>query len=726
MPSHPVEHGELEGGKHFVYWCDPFPKPAYLFALVAGDMWRIEGSFRTKSGRDITLHIYAEQKDLEHCRWAMECIKRAMKWDEDTFGLEYDLDLFQIVSVPDFNFGAMENKGLNIYNASLLLADPTTTTDEQFKRIDSVIAHEYFHNFTGDRVTLRDWFQLSLKEGLTVYRDSEYTSDMYSRAMRRIVATNLMRSTQFAEDGGPNAHPVRPSEYIAIDNFYTTTIYEKGAEVLRMLEEIVGKETFNCAIREYLKKYDGQGATIENFVGVVSDVSKTDLSQFMLWFSQSGTPEVTIEDKYDPDKLEFTIKAKQNVPPTPKQTEKRPMHIPIAMGLINSNGKDIQLLSSDNKTVPVANGTTVLHLTQKEQEWTFIDVTEKPVPSYLRRFSAPVKLIRNHTNSELLFRMANDSDPVARWDAAQSMGVTIFNDIVDSIDSGRKPKVNQQYIEAIRRTLRNSDLDGSFRSEMLTQPAFKYMETLYDKVPVDKWIAARRLIRTELVENLYDDFMATWNEMQDFGKGRSLDPSAVARRQLRNTCLYWLLIKKDPKMIKRCYKYFSEADCFTDRLEALFALGWTDSAECDKALSEFYNMYKDNAVVLPSWFAVQVSSDRDDALERAKKLTSHEAFIVKRPNHIYALFGGFTSNYYQYHRHDGAGYEFLADWVIKLDEINPNVAARFAKALAGWQRYEEKRAELIKTQLKRIVAKTNLSKNTWEIVSNGLETRASS
>ncbi|MBN1409413.1 MAG: aminopeptidase N [Spirochaetales bacterium] len=704
--GNPVEKKDLPDGKHSVRWQDPFPKPAYIFALVAGKLERIESVFTTKSGKKVDLHIYGVPKDIPKLDWAMDCLKRAMKWDEDTFGLEYDLNLFQIVSVPDFNFGAMENKGLNIFNSSVLLADPDTTTYAGYKRIDSVIAHEYFHNYTGDRVTLRDWFQLSLKEGLTVYRDSLYSSDMYSADMGRIQAAQTLRAGQFAEDAGPNAHPVRPESYVTIDNFYTTTVYRKGAEVLRMLEDVTGKEKFNRGIREYLKRFDGKCATLEDFVGIVAEVTGTDLKQFMLWFSQAGTPEVTLSESYDEVKNEFTIRAKQGIPRTPGQDRKLPMHIPLRTGLIDDNGVDLV--------------STVLHLKEPEQTWTFPGVNARPVVSCPRRFSAPVKLHTESGMDELLFRIRCDGDAFSKWDAVQSVGMLDFNAIIEKLLKGEKPQCDRRYPEALVPVISDPGIDGELKAAIMFFPSMSFLETYHENIVPEIWIQARRFQRMSFCGILQDTLSGVFDSLYDPDETFSMDEAACSRRALRNAAINRLMYADTVKYSGRCYEYYVRSNNISDRLAALAGLCNSDSPEREKALADFYDRYKDNEVVLPSWFMLQAGMDDDDVLDKVKELTRHPAFIKTRPNHIRALIGVFASNYFQYHRNDGSGYTFLADWVMRLDPMNPGVAARLALNLTTFKKYAAPNYSLMKKELERIIAVPGLSKNTHEVVGNAL------
>jgi aminopeptidase N len=719
-----VEAGELCGGRHFAVWHDPFPKPSYLFALVAGDLARLEDHFVTRSGRDVLLEIYAEAKDIDKCDHAMASLKRAMQWDEDRFGLEYDLDRFMIVAVSDFNYGAMENKGLNIFNTKYVLARPETATDSDFVGIETVVAHEYFHNWTGNRVTCRDWFQLSLKEGLTVFRDQEFSSDLHSRAVKRISDVRRLRASQFVEDGGPLAHPVRPDSYVEISNFYTPTVYEKGAEVIRMLHALIGEDAFQRGMRIYFERHDGQAVTCEDFVAAMEAASGRDLRKFRLWYSQAGTPRLTVRGTYHADARTYRLTARQTTPPTPGQPAKRPMPILLALGLLDPDGAPIPL-RLEGEAGP-AGTSRVLELDGEEQRFTFLDVPAPPVPSLLRGFSAPVILDAGQDDAQLRFLMARDSDPFARWEAGHTYATRLMLGLIEARGAqgqgaGRPLALDPGLADAIAGTLADPALERAFVAQALTLPAESFVGEQMAVIEVDGIRAVREGLRTTLGERLAAQWSQTYRTYQSDGP-YSIEAEAIGRRALKNLALGYLVASGSDEGGRLCVAQFRHADNMTDRLAALSLLAESDLPERADALASFYERWQDDALVIDKWFALQAQTQRSDAVDQVTELLAHPAFTLKNPNRVRALVGAFAQgNPTGFHRADGAGYALVADQVLALDGRNPQVAARLLTPFGRWRRYDAGRQELMRAQLERILATPNLSRDSFEIVSKSLK-----
>jgi aminopeptidase N len=713
-----IEHGMLNGGRHYVVWEDPFPKPCYLFALVAGILVHVEDRFVTRSGREVTLQIYVEPGNQDKCDHAMRALKMAMAWDEEVYGLEYDLDIFMIVAVGDFNMGAMENKGLNIFNTKYILAKPETATDQDFLGVEAVVAHEYFHNWTGNRVTCRDWFQLSLKEGLTVFRDQEFSSDMHSRPVKRITDVQRLRSVQFAEDAGPMAHPVRPDSYIEINNFYTTTVYEKGAEVVRMIHTLLGKDGFRKGMDLYFARHDGQAVTCDDFVKAMEDATGKDLTQFRRWYSQAGTPELSVTGTYDAVDHSYRMTVRQSCPPTPGQFLKEPFHIPLALGLLDPDGRDIPLRL---KGEPAAVGTTrVLDIREPEQMFEFVDVRHPPVPSLLRGFSAPVKLKTPGTDADLMFLMAHDSDPFNRWEAGQTLATRLMLDLVEDRQAGKPLELMPGFIEAFARVLGNPTLDPAFAAQALSLPTEGYLAQQMEVIDVDGLHEVRRFVRRTLAEKLRGEFLAVYRGC-DTNEPFSIDAAAIGRRSLKNLCLGYLMSLEDRDALERCLGQFHGAQAMTDVIAALALLADTDQPERGPALARFYERWKHDALVVDKWFSIQATSQRADTLTEVKALLNHPAFQIRNPNKVYALIGGFAGgNIVRFHDRSGAGYEFLADQVLRLDALNPQVASRMVKLFARWRKYDAERQNLMRAQIERIVATPGLSRDVFEIASKSL------
>ncbi|HEX5093021.1 MAG TPA: aminopeptidase N [Burkholderiales bacterium] len=670
-----VDGGEEAGGRHWAKFDDPFLKPSYLFALVAADLEEAKDTFTTRSGKAAELSVYVEPGKLDQAGWAMDCLKRAMKWDEDRFGLELDLEQYKIVAVGDFNSGAMENKGLNIFNTRYVLARPDTATDADYQAIDAVVAHEYFHNWTGDRVTCRDWFQLSLKEGLTVFRDQEYSSDLYSRAVERIQNVRVLRAGQFPEDAGPMQHPVRPQSYLEIRNFYTMTVYEKGAEVVRMQHTLLGEEKFQAGMKLYFKRHDGQAVTCDDFVQAMQDASGVDLAQFRRWYDVAGTPVLDCSGDFADGR--FTLKVKQSMQP--------PFHIPLG--------------------VKVGPHERVLSVTEAEQSFDFA-VPEKPVPSLLRGFSAPVILNYPYTDADLLHLLAHDDDPFARWEAGQRLTADII--------LRRQGKPPADFLQAARRVLAGQD--HAFVAEMLTLPSETFLAESLEVVDPDALHAARLALRRTLAEALQPELTAAYRALQDDGP-YSPDPASIGRRALKNLCLGYLV---ELGLTPLADDQFRRADNMTDAMAALGCLANADCPEREPALQAFYEKWQAETLVVDKWLSVQATSRLPDTLARVRQLLAHPAFDLKVPNKVYALVRAFAANHVRFHAADGAGYAFLADRVLELDPLNPQVAARMARGFDRWRKFDAHRQAHAQAQLERIRGAAGLSRDVAEIVAKAL------
>jgi aminopeptidase N len=641
-----------------------------------------------------------------------------MRWDEDVFGLEYDLDVFNIVAVSDFNMGAMENKGLNIFNTRYVLAKPDTATDTDYQNIEAVIAHEYFHNWTGNRVTCRDWFQLSLKEGLTVFRDQEFSADQGSRAVRRIAEVRSLRAIQFPEDDGPLAHPVRPDSYIRIDNFYTPTVYNKGAELVRMIHTLIGREGFRHGMDLYIRRHDNHAATIEDFVAAMQDAGGVDLSQFKRWYEQAGTPEITVEDRWDAATRGYELTAQQKVPPTPGQPDKLPMLIPLAVGLIGPDGGELPTRLEDEPAGRV--GARVLPLADSRQSFRFVDLPARPVPSLLRGFSAPVKL-KDVPLDRLKFLAVHDTEPFARWEAGQQVATTILLDRVAGHQRGEAPvPLDPDLVAAMRRILADADRDPAFVAEALTLPSEAFLADQLAVVDVEAIHAARESARTVLGQTLAAEFAAAYRELVDAGP-YSIDGRSIGRRALRNACLSYLAAGDPEKGAALAMAQFEAGRNMTDVLAALTVLVDLDRQERTAALARFYELWSHDDLVIDKWFALQARSSLPQTPDRVRELTRHPAFERKNPNRVRALIGTFAqANQLRFHDASGAGYRFLADEVIALDPLNPTTAARLVQPLGSWRRHDTGRQALMRRELERVLAAPDLSKNTYEMVSKSL------
>ncbi|WP_018915710.1 aminopeptidase N [Vreelandella zhanjiangensis] len=714
--GNPVDSGKLENGRHFATWEDPHPKPCYLFALVAGNLHKVEDHFSTMSGRNVTLQIWVEKDNLDKTEHAMASLKRSMAWDEQTYGREYDLDLFMIVAVSDFNMGAMENKGLNIFNSAAVLTHPHTATDATFQNVEGIVAHEYFHNWSGNRVTCRDWFQLSLKEGFTVFRDQCFSADTNSAPVKRIQDVSFFRTAQFAEDAGPTAHPVRPDHFIEITNFYTLTIYEKGAEVVRMLCNLVGWDNFRRGADQYFDRFDGQAVTIEDFVGCMADTSGEDLSQFMRWYAQAGTPEIDAHGKYDYVKSEYHLTLRQRTPATPGQATKQPLHIPVRMGLVGTKSGQDLALTLEGETL---GKDAVIHLRDNEQTFVFTDVAEAPVPSLLRDFSAPVKLHFPYSREELAFLLTHDSDGFNRWDAGQRLAMLALDDLIAAHRNGVEKVMDARVIEAFRTLLTGSVSDKAVLAEMLTLPSEAYIAEQQPIVDVDAIHAAREFVRQSLALALRDEFVATF-EANRSDEPYAPTPEQIAQRSLKNIALSYLMSIEDEQAIAFCQAQFAADHNMTDVRHALTLLVHSDRDDLSSpALKAFGEKWAHDPLVMDQWFTIQVTRPQSDVLERVQFLMQHPAFSIKNPNKVRALIGAFAQNRINFHRLDGQGYALLADVVIELNRLNPEIAARLITPLTRWQRFDEARQSLMRTQLERIKQEP-LSSNVYEVVEKAL------
>ncbi len=714
-----VDSGNLDDGRHFTTWEDPFNKPCYLFALVAGDLVEIRDEFTTMSGRKISLHIYVEERNRHKCAHAMRSLQKAMRWDEETYGLEYDLDRYMIVAVDDFNMGAMENKGLNVFNSKYVLAEPETATDADFQGIEGVIAHEYFHNWTGNRVTCRDWFQLSLKEGLTVFRDQEFSASVMGRAVKRIEDVRILRQAQFPEDRSPLAHPVRPDSYVEINNFYTVTVYNKGAEVIRMIQTLIGPELFRRGLRLYLQRHDGQAATIEDFVAAMAEVSGRDFSQFCRWYSQAGTPELRVRTDYDAQNGTLTVNLRQSCPPTPGQEKKEPFLIPVAVGLLDHQGRSLPLQLA-GEPEPAAGDSLVLECREVESSFRFVNLSRQPVLSCLRGFSAPVILDIDYSDADLAFLLAHDPDEFNRWEAGQQLAVKIILRLLADSDAGRELKLEPLFSRAVLTALVDEGVDPALRSMAVTLPTETYLGEQVDEVNPAAVHQAREFALRQLALEGRESWLAIYQQMSDDGP-YSLEPAAVARRRLKNVSLAYLMKGDDLENQELAVRQYREAGNMTDVLAALACLANSDHPQRQEALDDFYRRWRHDPLVLDKWFAIQAASSRPDTLERVKELLRHPDFTLDNPNRVRSLVGVFSQgNPAAFHAADGGGYAFLVDQVLKLDARNPQIAARLLTAMTRWRRYDESRRQLMRAQLQRIADTKGISKNVYEITAKSL------
>ena len=712
--GNPIARGELDGGRHFVTWHDPFKKPAYLFALVAGTLSCVEDSFTTMSGRQVALQIFVEEKDLDKCDHAMVSLKHSMRWDEETYGREYDLDIFMIVAVDDFNMGAMENKGLNIFNTSAVLANPKTTTDAAFQRVEAIVAHEYFHNWSGNRVTCRDWFQLSLKEGFTVYRDSQFSADMNSATVKRIEDVIHLRTHQFAEDGGPMSHPVQPDSYMEINNFYTLTIYEKGAEVVGMIRTLLGPETFRKGSDLYFDRHDGQAVTIEEFVKAMEDASGRDLTQFRRWYKQSGTPQLAVSSNYDADARTMTLDFAQSCPATPGQPQKQPFVMPVRLGLVGASG-DLPLNGNGDTEI-------VYEVSQTHQQLVIENINEAPVPSLLRGLSAPVKLDYAYSKDQLIHLMSHDSDGFNRWDAGQALSFDLLKKLTADSHQDRPLKMDQQLVDAYKALLSDPDLDPAMVELMLQLPSEAQLHEEAAVIYAEAIHSARVFVRQSLANALSEQFQAVYqhhNIKQDYAP----DASQIGRRALKNIALSYLMLV-DQVGVDLAAQQFDQADNMTDKATALACLVNCPAAEqqAAKALQQFEEHYRDETLVMNLWLQVQATNSQAGGLQRVEALEQHPAFTLSNPNKIRSLIGGFCNgNLVNFHNSDGSGYEFLKQRILTLHSRNPQVAARLMTPLTRWKKLPEPNSSKMREALQVIADEPELVKDIYEIAIKSLQ-----
>ena len=713
-----VDAGDVPGtARHFAVWRDPFPKPSYLFALVGGDLACVEDRFVTISGREVALRIFVEHGKEDRCGYAMDSLKRAMRWDEQAFGREYDLDVFMIVAVSDFNMGAMENKGLNVFNDKYVLASPDTATDADYERIEAIIAHEYFHNWTGNRITCRDWFQLCLKEGLTVFRDQEFTSDQRSRPVKRIADVRALRAQQFVEDAGPLAHPVRPGRYHEINNFYTATVYEKGAEIVRMLQGLLGPAGFRSGMDLYFARHDGHAATVEDFIRCFADATGSDLGQFMLWYVQAGTPQVTAAGTWDPGTRTYRLDIGQAVLPTPGQPQKEPMAIPLVVGLLGPDGRDLPLVMDDGRSLERG----VLALTAASQGFTFRDVPARPVASLNRGFSAPVTLVADLSSEDFRFLAAHDADPFNRWQAVQTLATVLLVDNVAATRAGKPGRRDDGLLAALAAILEDGALEPAFVAQALTLPSeADVAREIGRDVDPDAIYQARSQLRALIGCELATRLHGIYRRTADSGP-YSPDAASAGRRALKNTCLDVLTATGDPAAVAGAAEQYRAADNMTDRMAALAALSLHDVPERAAALADFYRRYQGDPLVIDKWFALQAMIPEPATLERVQALIEHPAFSLANPNRVRSLIGAFAqANQTQFHRADGRGYDFVADTVLTLDARNPQVAARLIGAFKTWRMLEMGRRSRAESALRRVAAAEPLSRDVADIARRAL------
>ncbi|HEI8462491.1 TPA: aminopeptidase N [Morganella morganii] len=709
-----IDAGE-SGDKHWVKWEDPFPKPSYLFALVAGDFDVLRDTFTTRSGRDVALELFVDKGNLDRAGWAMTSLKNAMKWDEERFGFEYDLDIYMIVAVDFFNMGAMENKGLNVFNSKYVLAKNETATDKDYLGIESVIGHEYFHNWTGNRITCRDWFQLSLKEGLTVFRDQEFSSDLGSRPVNRINNVRVMRAAQFAEDAGPMAHPIRPDKVIEMNNFYTLTVYEKGSEVIRMIHTLLGEEQFQAGMQLYVHRHDGSAATCDDFVQAMEDASNVDLTLFRRWYSQSGTPLVTVRDSYDADKKQYQLHVTQMTPPTPDQQDKQPLHIPFDIELYGSNG-DVLALRHEGEPVH-----SVLNITRDEQTFAFDDVSEKPVPSLFREFSAPVKVDYPYTDAQLAFLMQHARNEFARWDAAQSLLALHIKENIRRYQAGEDLQLPEGVTDAFRAVLLDEQIDPALAAQILTLPSETEVAEWFPVVDPDAINAVMTYIAGTFARELADELYAVYVSMKT--GAYQIDHADIAKRDLRNVCLGYLALDEDKAQAdKRVSQQYAQADNMTDSLAALTAAVKAALPCRDKLLADYDNKWHQDGLVMDKWFILQATRPDADVLDNVKSLLTHRSFTMANPNRVRSLVGAFVMNNPKaFHDKSGKGYEFLTEILCDLNSRNPQVASRLIEPLIRLKRYDDSRQSKMRDALLRLKGLENLSGDLFEKITKALD-----
>lgn len=714
--GNPVSNQTLNDAQHQWVWHDPHPKPCYLFALVAGKLDVVEDSFTTQSGREVLLQIYVEAHNRQLCDYAMGALKRSMVWDEQAYGLEYDLDRFMIVAVDDFNMGAMENKGLNIFNSKFVLASYETATDADFIGVEAVIAHEYFHNWSGNRVTCRDWFQLSLKEGLTVFRDQCFTADHHSPTVKRIQDVQLLRNHQFAEDASAMSHPIRPDSYVEINNFYTLTVYEKGAEVIRMLHTLLGQDAYRAGVSLYFERHDGQAATCDDFIDAMQAVTDHDLSQFRLWYSQAGTPEITAHGSYDADRRQYQLRLAQHTPDTPGQSNKPPLHIPVDVALFDSAGNP-QTLLSDKPLATTAGGGALLSFTDREQQWTFNDLDDAPVVSLLRQFSAPVKAHFDYSAETLSLLLAKDTDTFNRWEAGQRLATRVL----EELETGESTSLGV-YLDAIEQVILDERIDDALKAEIITPPSYDAIALSRDTIDVHTILAARKHLREAVAKRCLEPLTALITARPvDQNFDDVLSDSAMASRALANAALSALSVLSEDQWLPIAEQRYDHSHSMTDRIGALKVLSENPGAVRDRCLSHFHDAFSEHKLVIDKWFSVQASANYDQALVDIQALIEHPSFDATNPNRLRSVYSVFANaNPALFHAADGSGYRWIAEAVMQVDAKNPQVAARLVTPLTRWQKMPAGNARAMQEQLRRVEQRDTVSTDVLELVSKSL------
>jgi aminopeptidase N len=716
--GNPTASGDLEDGKHFVEWFDPFPKPSYLYALVAGDLGLVKDKFTTMSGRVIDLEIYVDKGNESKCDHAMKSLINSMKWDEEVYGREYDLDIYMIVAVDSFNMGAMENKGLNIFNSAYVLADPQTATDDNFAGVEGVIGHEYFHNWTGNRITCRDWFQLTLKEGLTVFRDQEFSADMNSRVVNRISNVKLLKSRQFVEDAGPTAHPIKPSSYIEINNFYTMTIYEKGSEIIRMIHTLLGKEGFRKGTDKYFELFDGQAVTTEDFLHAMSIANDNyDFTQFSNWYHQAGTPLIDIKTSYDADAKEYSVTLTQSCPATPGQPDKSPYHMPFGVGLINNkDGKDFKLSLKSTETDQPQIGENILHLTKESETFTFTGIESEPTPSLNRGFTAPVHLKTDRHLDDYVFLMANDNDEFNRYESAQALGKSLMDCLIKDAAHGAELILDIPYVNAFGKLLTDDSIDDAFKALAMSIPSEGDLLQMQDTVDYENTHKVRKFVIKTLAL-AHEETLSKLYEKLNVEKEYSLSPEDMGQRELKNSVLAFLVSTGKEKYNELCYAQFEKSSNMTDEFASLVILAGGDSKFRDLAVSKFFNKWKHETLVMQKWLTAQARSSSSDTFEKVNELLSNEVYDKSVPNLVRSLVSVFGANLTHFHDKSGRGYKFIADQIIQMDKINPQMASRLSGAFKDYKRMPNNLKSLVKAELERVLEVEGLSRNVYEIIS---------
>ena len=715
-----IAQGDKDAGRHWVTWEDPFKKPSYLFALVAGNLACLEEEFITRSNKKVKLQVYAEQKDIEQCHYALTCLQQAMQWDEETYGREYDLDCYMIVAVSDFNMGAMENKGLNVFNTKYVLVDPNTATDQDFQAVQSVISHEYFHNWSGNRVTCRDWFQLSLKEGLTIFRDQSFSADLNSAAVKRIQDVRVLQTVQFAEDRGPMAHPVQPDHFIEINNFYTVTVYNKGAEVIRMMHTLIGPNTFRKAMDLYFERHDGSAVTIHEFVTAMEDASGYDLTQFRRWYHQAGTPNVRLSDNYDEKNQQYTLSIEQHPGEVDGREQQQAFHIPIKLSLLDTNGQAIQFSTSE-PTVVQMDSSFLLELKSPKQTWTFAGLKQAPTPSLFHGFSAPVQWQYDYSDEQLGLLLRHDSDPFARWNAGQQLMMRSLIANVEAYQNKKDMQLSNELLAAVEHLLTNLNHDEALLAELLSLPSERYIAQCLAVVDPEAIHYAHQYVQQVLAVQLQALWQTVYQDRYEPNKAYEVNAQAVGRRRLKNVCLDYLNKTQQAAEIERCYQQYREATNMTDRMVAFDLLAHSETPLRTTVLDDFYQQWQQSPLVIDKWFAVQASSPLVDTAQQVQAMLEHKDFCATNPNRVRALLGVFThNNLLHFHQANGNAYGWITDQIIKFDGLNPHTATSLASAFNQWRRFDKARQDLMRAQLQRIIQTPKISNDLYEIVSRAL------